>query len=283
MTREEYESLQPTYDPGPRVELTDRTTLLRLMAVEEKILFLRAFEKRVPENARFLDVGCGAGGYLLAAAGLGWRATGIEPSDTHSAVGRALGLDIRRGYFDASSLSCGSYDFVLLSHVIEHIYHPRAFIDGLMKVTRPGGLLVVITPNVESFASVLAGANWAMYKPIDHVSMFGPSALKYVTPSGIAMTWYTSEYPGEILISSLIAIRDAIMRLSGKERGKIIDDVNTRRAQWQRRELRGRALVALQRFATPLHLLAKRTERQACLIVEMRKPELGNLCKSPST
>ena len=147
---------------------------------------------------------------MLAARELGWSATGIEPSADHSKVGRSLGLDIHQGYFQAGTQPGSAYDLVILSHVIEHIFDPKAFIDDLLEVLRPGGILLMITPNVESLASALTGKYWVMYKPVDHVSMVGPTAIGYLMPKGASVHWRTSEYSGEILVSVLGAIRDAL-------------------------------------------------------------------------
>ena len=49
----------------------------------------------------------------------------------------------------------GCADAVLAVEVIEHLENPRAFVRELVRLARPGGWIVVTTPNQVSFLSVL--------------------------------------------------------------------------------------------------------------------------------
>lgn len=49
----------------------------------------------------------------------------------------------------------GSIDVLLASEVYEHLYHPEVFFEEVHRVLRPGGLLLLTTPNLESMALML--------------------------------------------------------------------------------------------------------------------------------
>jgi 2-polyprenyl-3-methyl-5-hydroxy-6-metoxy-1,4-benzoquinol methylase len=64
----------------------------------------------------------------------------------------------------------GAADIVAAIEVIEHLENPRAFARELTRVTRPGGLIVVTTPNQLSFLSKLT----LVLK--NHFNAFGPKS-----------------------------------------------------------------------------------------------------------
>ena len=185
-----------------------------------------------------------------------------------------MGLNIRDGYFRAEDFPPDYFDFVLLSHVIEHIYDPKKFISDILTVVRPGGIVLVITPNIESIASMLTGKFWVMFKPIDHISMLGPSSFNFLKPSNGNISWRTDEYSAEIMTSVLAALRDVLLESRG---AAPFDGVASAAASsddqsgWRRYEFRRRLNMAMATLSWPLHILAKVSKRQACLLVEIEK------------
>lgn len=199
---------------------------------------------------------------------------GVEPSESHSRMGRAMGLTIDDGYFRAEDFKPDHFYFVLLSHVVEHIYDQRKFIADMLTVTCHGGIVLLVTPNVEGIASVLAGKFWIMFKPVDHISMLGPSSFNFLKPSNGNISWRTDEYSAEIVISVLAALRDALLESRG---AAPFDGVASAAASsddqsgWRRYEFRRRLNAAAATLSWPLHFLAKVSQRQACLLVEIEK------------
>ncbi|MBM0104964.1 class I SAM-dependent methyltransferase [Steroidobacter sp. S1-65] len=82
--------------------------------------FLQRVLSDVPES--LLDVGCGEGALLRAAAAAGCsRCTGIEPDESMVLAGRAQGLDLRQGRAEALPFPNGSYDVVVFDYVAHHL------------------------------------------------------------------------------------------------------------------------------------------------------------------
>lgn len=100
---------------------------------------------------RLLDAGCGGGEYVRALVGRGADALGIEYTDEKLAVARArpAGLDgrILRGDIQHTGLEGGSFDVVLLNEVLEHVPDDAAALREMHRLLRPGGSLVVFSPN----------------------------------------------------------------------------------------------------------------------------------------
>jgi hypothetical protein len=104
---------------------------------------------RRPPGATYLEVGCGFGfGLDFAIRAKRWTGTGIDPAGI-SGVGRELlGLPIELRYLgDDEPAFNRTCDVVMASETIEHVPSPRAFLRTLKRALRPGGILILTTPN----------------------------------------------------------------------------------------------------------------------------------------
>jgi len=124
-----------------------------------------------------LDVGAGMGLLVEAAQELGIEATGVEPSRYLAQQGRDRGLDVLEGILPHPSLGGRQFDMVTCADVIEHVTDPVGLLRQLGTVTRPGGTIVVTTPDVESVAARAMGSRWWHYR-VAHVCFFPTSAME---------------------------------------------------------------------------------------------------------
>jgi glycosyltransferase involved in cell wall biosynthesis/SAM-dependent methyltransferase len=94
-----------------------------------------------------VDVGGGSGYFAEAFRRAGATSAFVEPEwDEMTQVGRALGFGIvGDGCF--LPLADGSFDVSFSSNVIEHVKNPWLFLDELVRVVRPGGLVFVAFTN----------------------------------------------------------------------------------------------------------------------------------------
>jgi 2-polyprenyl-3-methyl-5-hydroxy-6-metoxy-1,4-benzoquinol methylase len=96
----------------------------------------------------FLDVGCGSGASVRAAADLGWRAVGIDIDPVLVGKGRdQLGADLRCIDLLHSDLPDGEFDFIKLRDVIEHMPNPYEVLLKIKDLLAPDGVVLFTTPN----------------------------------------------------------------------------------------------------------------------------------------
>jgi len=66
-----------------------------------------------------------------------------------------------------------SFDVVTLNHVIEHAEDPLSLLEECRRILKPGGKIVVLTPNVTSLGSRVFGNHWRGLEPPRHYHLFG--------------------------------------------------------------------------------------------------------------
>ncbi len=102
-----------------------------------------------------LDVGCSSGDLARRLVERGASVIGIDTDEQAAAEARAVCEQVLVGDVETMELPFPdeSFDVVLCGDLIEHLRNPERFLSRVRPLLRPGGRLVLTTPNV---------ANWAM-------------------------------------------------------------------------------------------------------------------------
>jgi 2-polyprenyl-3-methyl-5-hydroxy-6-metoxy-1,4-benzoquinol methylase len=104
-----------------------------------------------------LEFGAGAGTLLrdLASTGRFHSITGTDilarPGDLPPSVNW-----VQADLNDSLALASASFDTIVSTEVIEHLENPRAVVRELRRLLRPGGRVIITTPNQESWRSLLS-------------------------------------------------------------------------------------------------------------------------------
>ncbi len=124
-------------------------------------------------EAPVLDIGCGRGEWLELLRERGLDARGVDRSSAMYELCRALNLDVIRADFleFLRALPSGSVGAVTAFHLVEHLTFARlvALLDEGSRVLRPGGLLILETPNRPMYWSARTHSIW-----IPHTSILYP-------------------------------------------------------------------------------------------------------------
>jgi SAM-dependent methyltransferase len=132
-----------------------------------------------PENADLLEIGCGHGEVLLEARNRGFRVSGVEISAHAAAIAnRRLGAQaVSVGTIETLPLAPDHFDAVLAADVIEHVRDPEGWLLRVHELLVPGGILLLITPSLDSWTRRLLRGRWMEYK-IEHLYYFSAASIR---------------------------------------------------------------------------------------------------------
>jgi 2-polyprenyl-3-methyl-5-hydroxy-6-metoxy-1,4-benzoquinol methylase len=132
--------------------------------------------KRFAHSGRLLDVGCSTG-YFLNAARLDFEVQGLELSAWAAGYARdRLRLDVQNAGLEEADLPAAHFDVVTLNDVVEHFTDPKAALLRIGTLLRPGGLLYLVTPDIESLSARVMRGRWWGLRPA-HIFYFSPKSL----------------------------------------------------------------------------------------------------------
>ena len=131
-------------------------------------------------DALAVDLGCGRGEWLELMRDVGVAARGVDLDDGMLAACRERGLPAEEGEALAfmRHLPEGSVAVVSAFHVVEHIPFPelQAWVQEALRVLRPGGLLILETPNPEN---LVVGTSSFYFDPT-HQRPLPPQLLSFL-------------------------------------------------------------------------------------------------------
>lgn len=135
---------------------------------------------------RVLDAPCGDGALARELAARGWRtaAADIAPVSLDRRDGaRFLRLDLD----EPLPFADGTFDAVVSLEGIEHLLSPARCLAEFCRVLRPGGRLVLTTPNVNDVQSrwhYLTGGRFSGFRPVVRRGLADPrgATVEHVTP-----------------------------------------------------------------------------------------------------
>jgi SAM-dependent methyltransferase len=124
-----------------------------------------------------LDVGAASGIFLALAKDEGYEVAGIEPSEyLADEAQKRYGLKLFNGIIEDFD-SDEKYPVISLLDIIEHLVDPDAFMAAVDRLMADNGILVIVTPDVNSLAARLMGKRWWHYR-IAHINFFNLPSLK---------------------------------------------------------------------------------------------------------
>ena len=127
------------------------------------------FREATNSSLKVLDFGCGKGKFLNLFSSLGFTVTGTDINEAYIEEANANGFNAVS--LDTLFTNNEFYDFIFLSHIIEHI-NPEKLVDlipSLVSLLAPNGRLIIITPTYgERF-----------YHDFSHIRPYLPQSIRH--------------------------------------------------------------------------------------------------------
>ena len=81
-----------------------------------------------------------------------------------------------------------TFGVIIIKHIVEHLPNPEKAIEEIGRVTAPGGILILATPNLDSLLKPWKGEKWIGYQDPTHISLEPPSVwLDWIKRSGFSI------------------------------------------------------------------------------------------------
>lgn len=152
-------------------------------------------------TGNLLEIGPGRGNFCYLAHEAGFRVFAVEQSaECRKFLERELGVTAYPTLDDYLALPDDRMpDVVALWHVIEHLVDPWEFLERVAARMRPGGIVIIATPNPQSMQFRLFGKRWAHLDAPRHVKLIPASVLdRKLTAAGLQRRLVTTKDEGSI-------------------------------------------------------------------------------------
>ena len=111
-------------------------------------------------------------------AAAGWKAEGMDLGAEAVRIGQAAGLKIHLGTLPGLDLPPDSFDVITLWQALEHVPSPKATLEAVRRLMRPGGRMLVVCPRLDSLEAGWFGSCWWSLELPRHLTHFTADTLR---------------------------------------------------------------------------------------------------------
>lgn len=160
---------------------------------------------KLSAKGKLLDIGCGPGTFIKLAKKSGWDIVGLDTSKYSADICRQQNLPVICGEIKSSKLKKDSFDFITAFQLIEHSSEPNGLLNEAYRLLKPGGYLVLTTPNKKGFLARLMGSYWFGYYNLEHCYFFTPETLKsLVKAAGFEVIFCKTEFGRKLSLNYIM-------------------------------------------------------------------------------
>ncbi len=145
---------------------------------------LKEINKITHKKGKLIDIGCSIGLFLNTAASFGFETFGYDINKINlKKAQKFFAINILPDNFLEDQKYKDLFDVATMWDVLEHLRDPVGYLSKLISIVKPGGLLVIQSPNMESYEFLKFGNKWNWLTPGDHLQFFTPTTLTRVVAS----------------------------------------------------------------------------------------------------
>ena len=233
------------YETGHYRELLEESLDSQKAVVEQDEMQHYTMQAFFPESLRganILDIGCGSGSLLDMLKNISLSQIGVEPCGPYLQSLTKRGYKIYSSASEAIEDNKGMIDYGFSIQVIEHVKNPIEFLKEIRKLIKPGGRLLISTPNRNDILMTLLKDKFYQffYRTqhrwyFDEASLskcaqsagFRVSSVRFIHRYGMANTlyWLRDGKPkGKLVMDGIDDMQDAFWKAS-LEKNKQSDNI----------------------------------------------------------
>jgi len=155
--------------------------------IDERPLLLSYFRNKLDllqryiSEGKLLEIGCGHGFFLEAAKQSPFQATGIDISRYAVAYAqKEVCVDARVMDLYKATFKPKTFDVVVAFQLIEHVQDPVTFLAAAHRLMKPGGVLLLATPNEGGYLRKLLGNHWLSFRHREHLYFFSSKTMRLI-------------------------------------------------------------------------------------------------------
>ncbi len=132
------------------------------------------------KGKKLLDIGCATGFLLETAKEKGCDCWGVELNPFGAKESsKKFPRRIFNGILEKSKFKDGFFDIITMVDLIEHTQNPLAVMKEVLRITKKGGYVLMVTPNVGGMWAKVLGKKWTNFKE-EHLFYFKETSLRYM-------------------------------------------------------------------------------------------------------
>ncbi len=111
----------------------------------------KRLEAHLAGKKKVLEIGSGGGEFSYLLTKKGFDVSAIEPNEGYGNYSKEqYGLNVQIGFAQNLEFNVETFDFITMSHVLEHVDNPTTMLEKLRTWLKPNGILALEVPNVEA-------------------------------------------------------------------------------------------------------------------------------------
>jgi len=144
----------------------------------------KTFKKRLKivekyaKKGKMLDIGCNIGTFLKAAKESGWDCYGTDINKKVKGECIKKGIKFYAKPLQKIKFKGNFFDVVVMDDLIEHVHSPKSLLKEVVRILKPGGLIFIVTPDVESVTFKVLKKRWHHLKPKEHIVYFSRVTIR---------------------------------------------------------------------------------------------------------
>jgi len=149
----------------------------RMVTAFKESEILRHASRTNNVKLKILDIGCGSGEFLANLSSKSFEKYGQEVNPQGLKMCRHRNIEVINKELNESGLTADSFDVITMWHVLEHLDNPAQLLMEAHRILKSNGVLIIATPNTDSFGFKYGMQNWFHLDSPRHIILYNRKSV----------------------------------------------------------------------------------------------------------